>query len=124
MTRRPEARLAANAPGDVHLRSALEVGGYSVLGTDAAMGHIADFIVDDESWAIRYLVADVGHWWSGKLVLVAPHWARRIDWDKRKVFVDMDRRAVQGGPPAWNPEAPSIASTRRVCSITMADPSI
>ena len=39
------------APGDVHLRSASEVRGYHVHGSDAAIGHIEDFIVDDENWA-------------------------------------------------------------------------
>ncbi len=96
---------AASATNDVHLRSAVEVRGYSIQGTDAAIGHVADFIVDDEGWVIRYLVVDVSHWWSGKMVLVAPHWARQIDWEERKVFVDLDRRTVEGGPP-WDAAAP------------------
>jgi hypothetical protein len=101
----PPGQPAPSVPGDVHLRSVGVVRGYGVEGTDGAIGHIADFIVDDESWEVRYLVIDVGHWWNGKMVLVAPHWASRISWDERKVHLDLTRRAIQGSPP-WDPAAP------------------
>ena len=81
------------APGDVHLRSASEVRGYRVQGSDGAIGHIDDFIVDDESWEVRYLVIDTKNWWLGKKVLVAPHWASRVSWPERKVYVELAREA-------------------------------
>ena len=90
------------APGDVHLRSANEVRGYHVQGRDGAIGHIADFIVDDETWAVRYLVIDTKNWWFGKKVLVAPHWANRVSWPERKVYVDLARDDIEKSPE-WNP---------------------
>lgn len=59
------------------MRSAREVRGYQIQGRDEAIGHVNDFIVDDETWEIRYLVIDTSNWWFGKKVLVAPHWASR-----------------------------------------------
>ena len=52
----------AEEGGDVHLRSARDVRGYRVQGTDDAIGHVEDFIVDDETWQVRYLVIDTSNW--------------------------------------------------------------
>jgi hypothetical protein len=92
------------ATGDVHLRSVREVRGYHIQGTDEAIGHVDDFIVDDETWAIRYLVVDTSNWWIGKKVLVAPHWASRVSWETRKVYLELSRQAIKDGPE-WNPTA-------------------
>jgi sporulation protein YlmC with PRC-barrel domain len=89
---------------DVHLRSAWEVRGYQIEGGDGPIGHVADFVVDDESWAIRYLVIDTRNWWFGKKVLIAPHWASRIDWDEKQVSVDLSRQAIKDSP-TWDPSA-------------------
>lgn len=91
-------------PGDAHLRSAKEVTGYEVEGTDGSVGRVEDFIVNDETWKIKYLVIDTNHWWFGKKVLVAPEWASRISWAERNVRVGLSRGAVKKSPP-WNPEA-------------------
>jgi hypothetical protein len=40
--------------------------------SDQEIGHVEEFIVDDESWEVRYLVIDTSNWWIGKKVLVAP----------------------------------------------------
>ena len=42
--------------GDPHLRSCGEVTGYYVAATDGDVCHVEDFLFDDETWAIRYLV--------------------------------------------------------------------
>jgi sporulation protein YlmC with PRC-barrel domain len=92
---------ADKAANDVHLRSAKELCGYHIDGTDGAIGHLDDFIVDDESWALRYLVIDTSNWWVGKKVLVAPNWASSISWDERSVSLDMSRQAIKNSPE-WN----------------------
>ena len=85
-------------PGDTHLRSAQEVTGYRIHGSDGEIGHVADFIVDDETWDVRYLVVDTSNWWLGKKVLVAPYWATYIFWDDKMVQVDLSRQAVRSSP--------------------------
>ncbi len=93
-----------NGPGvpgtDPHLRNVQEVSGYHVQGSDDGIGHVVDFLVDDATWAIRYLVVDTGHWWAGHKVIVAPEWATRVSFDERKVFMDMTRDAIKNSP-AW-----------------------
>ena len=90
--------------GDVHLRSAKEVRGYHVQGSDDAIGHVEDFVVDDETWEVRYLVVDTSNWWFGKSVLVAPHWASRVSWNEEKVYVDLSRQEITNSP-GWSANA-------------------
>lgn len=44
--------------GDPHLRSTEKVTGYYIHATDREIGHVADYIVDDETWALRFLMVD------------------------------------------------------------------
>ena len=83
---------------DIHLRSTNEVRGYDIKGTDEAIGHVEDFIVDDETWEVRYLVIDTSNWWFGKKVLVAPKWASRISWEEKVVHVEMSRESIKNSP--------------------------
>ena len=83
---------------DCHLRSANEIRGYHIQGTDEAIGHVEDFIVDDETWAVRYLVIDTSNWWLGKRVLIAPHWATTVSWEQKNVCVELSRERIKNSP--------------------------
>lgn len=86
------------AQGDEHLRHTKEVIGHHILATDGELGHVADFLVDAESWAIRYVVVDTSNWWFGQKVLVAPAWISDIRWIDKKVTVDLTRQSVKNSP--------------------------
>ena len=101
---KPEHEVRHEAAGDPHLRSVKQVTGYQVQGSDGEIGHIEDFIVDEETWTIRYLVIDTSNWWTGKKVLVAPHWATRIRWEESKVYINLTKDEIKNSP-TWNPEA-------------------
>lgn len=92
----------ADHTGDIHLRSVNEVRGYGIQASDGAFGHVEDFVVDDQTWTVRYLVVGIRNWWFGKKVLIAPRWATRVSWEERKVFVNLPRSVIKGSPP-WNP---------------------
>lgn len=92
----------ATKPNDVHLRSASEVRGYHLQGSDENAGRVSDFIVDDEIWVVRYLLIDTSNWWFGRQVLVAPHCVHRISWGEGDVYVDLPREAVRNSP-TWKP---------------------
>jgi hypothetical protein len=83
---------------DRHLRSTHEVTGYHLQALDGEIGHIEDFIIDDETWAIRYLIINTGNWWPGKQVLVSPHWIERVRWSESKVFFDLSRDTIKESP--------------------------
>jgi hypothetical protein len=65
---------------------------------------VDDFIVDDTTWAIRYMVIDTSNWWFGKKVLLAPHWADSVSWAERNVYVNMTRQAIKSSPE-WDATA-------------------
>jgi len=92
-----EAR-AAKESADSHLRSTDEVTGYHIEATDGEIGHVEDFIVDDETWAIRYLEVNTRNWWPGKKVLVPPQWIDNVSWPDSKVYVDLSRESIKSGP--------------------------
>jgi hypothetical protein len=83
---------------DRHLRSTHAVSGYHIQALNGEVGHVEDFIIDDETWAIRYLVVDTRNWWPGKTVLVSPQWIERVSWNESKVFVNLDRETIKESP--------------------------
>jgi uncharacterized protein YrrD len=84
---------------DVHLRSSASVTGYDIQASDGSIGHVQDFIFDDASWAVRYLVVDTRNWWpGGRKVLLATHWIDRIDWAESTAFVKLTREQVRDSP--------------------------
>ena len=83
---------------DPHLRSSRVVTGYHIQATDGDIGHVEDFLVDDCSWTIRYMLVDTTNWWAGKKVLVAPAWITRVDWAESKVHVTVTRAQIQTSP--------------------------
>jgi uncharacterized protein YrrD len=99
---RDREKSAASNPGgkawDPHLRSTHDVNGYHIQAADGEMGHVEDFIIDDETWAIRYLIIDTRNWWPGRQVLVSPQWIERVSWSDSKVFVNLTREAIKQSP--------------------------
>jgi sporulation protein YlmC with PRC-barrel domain len=83
---------------DPHLRSTQQVTGYHVQATDGEIGHIEDFVIDDETWTIRYLIVGTRNWWPGKKVLVAPQWIERVSWSESKVFINLSRETIKQSP--------------------------
>jgi len=89
---------------DHHLRSTYGVSGHHIQALDGEIGHAADFLIDDETWAIRYLIVDTHNWWPGKKVLISPQWIERVSWDERKVFVNLSRETIKQSPE-YSPES-------------------
>ena len=83
---------------DPHLRSCNAVTGYHIHATDGDIGHVSGFLVDDETWAIRYLIIDTSNWWMGHKVLVAPAWIKGVQWFDEKVSVDLSRDSIKTAP--------------------------
>ncbi len=84
--------------GDPHLRSSRAVTGYHVEARDGAVGHVEDFLIDDETWAIRYIIIDTHNWLPGKHVLMGPEWVQQIDWAAAKLRVAVERDQIKRAP--------------------------
>jgi hypothetical protein len=85
-------------PWDAHLRSTSNVTGYRIHAVDGEIGHIDDFIVDDVTWEVRYLVVNTQNWWPGKKVLISPKWIARVSWSESTVFVNHNRESIKSAP--------------------------
>ncbi len=83
---------------DHHLRSTKDVTGHHIQASDGEIGHVDDFVIDDESWTIRYFVVDTQIIWLGKKVLISPLWIDKIDWADRNVSVTETQDAVRNSP--------------------------
>jgi len=77
------------------LRRAREVIGHDA---DGDVGHVADLLIDDVSWAIRFLVVDTRSWLPGRQVLIGPDRLRWVDWAGRQIGLDLSRRQVETSP--------------------------
>jgi hypothetical protein len=84
---------------DSHLRSCHEVTGYHIHARDGDIGHVSGMLVDDETWAIRYLIVDTSNWWLGNKVLIAPLWIDQVQWPDEQVTVNMTRQAIKDAAP-------------------------
>jgi len=93
---------ARRSQDDPALRSANEVTGYHILASDGEIGHVEDFLVEDDDWSIHYLVVDTKNWWPGRKVLISPMSVRKIEWADRRVNLGADRQKVKDSP-AYDP---------------------
>lgn len=88
-----------------HLRSTKEVISYRIEATDGDIGHVEDFLVDDEDWRIRYMIVDTRNWLPGRKVLISPDWISDISWSTSGVKVDMQKELVKESPE-YKPDRP------------------
>lgn len=93
-----QKKLHRDRGDDPHLRSGHAIERYHIHATDGDIGHVESLLVDDEAWAIRYLVVNTSDWWLGHEVLVAPPRIVDISWLDATVSVDLTRQAVKDAP--------------------------
>lgn len=92
--------------GDPNLRSTEEVAGYHIQASDGSIGHVEDFIIDDVTWDVRYLVVNTRNWLPGRKVLISPQWAvAPISWDESTVKVTLTKEQIKKSPE-FDPAAP------------------
>ena len=105
------APLEERESWDSHLYSARDLTGFTryrvrtapaapehvVTAKDGHVGHVADLIISDEDWVIRYLVVNTRGWLPGKHVLVPPQWTK-VSWEDATLTVDLPRDAIKSAP--------------------------
>jgi hypothetical protein len=94
-----EADADRHHADDPHLRSGNAIMRYQVHATDGDIGHVGGIIVDEDTWAIRYLIVNTSNWWLGHQVIIAPKWIDNFEWVHSKVVVGLSRQAVKDAPP-------------------------
>lgn len=69
---------------------------YGIQSDDGEVGILQDMIVDDETWAISYLVVNVPA--SGGRVLLATDYIQTMDLAARRIYVAVTREAIVNSP--------------------------
>jgi len=80
------------------LRTLHDLSDVCVMATDGAMGRIRNFLFDDESWDVRYLVVDVGGWMCRRDVAISVTAIDRPDWDNRRICARLSKEQVRHSP--------------------------
>jgi hypothetical protein len=100
---------AATGTADPHLRSINAVRGYHIQALDGEVGHLKDFLIDDETWQIDCALIDTKNWWRGKDVLLPATAMTQISWSGKYISVDQTRYKIKTSQswtkPDWSTAA-------------------
>ncbi|MFB3903268.1 MAG: PRC-barrel domain-containing protein [Acidobacteriota bacterium] len=98
-----DVRRTVGSPGtagqeESRLRSAKEVAGYHIKATDQEVGHIDDYLIDQDTWLIDSIVVDTSNWPGGKTVVLPRERIEQVDWATRRIFVNLTSQEVRNSP--------------------------
>jgi hypothetical protein len=74
------------------------INGYAIEASDGSIGTVSDFLFDDASWLVRWLVVDTGSWLSGRKVLLPPSALGRLNANNREFAVKLTKQQVKDSP--------------------------
>jgi hypothetical protein len=80
------------------LWKASAINGYAIAASDGRIGTVSDFLFDDASWMVRWLVVDTGHWLSGRKVLLPPSVLGKLDAKEHEFSVTLTKQQVKDSP--------------------------
>lgn len=81
-----------------HLRSTAEVIGYAVRARDEDFGRVHDFVLDENSWALPYLIVDTAKLLPGRKKLIQTSWIEHVSWADRDLFIDYNSSRIRQEP--------------------------
>jgi hypothetical protein len=79
------------------LRRLKELEGVTLAATDGDFGSVTDVFFDDDTWTVRYIVADTGIW-LGRLVPISPISIGTPDWQNRRLPIHVSRKEIENSP--------------------------
>ncbi len=72
--------------------------GFAVEGDDGKIGTVTDFLFDDKTWKIRWMVVDTGGWLTGRKILVHPSAIGPFDYSRDRLAVNLSKKQVEDSP--------------------------
>lgn len=72
--------------------------GFEIQAKDGTLGTVSDFLFDDSTWKVRWMVVDTGRWLTGRQVLVHPSAVISADYGERALVVGLTKAQVQDSP--------------------------
>jgi hypothetical protein len=83
---------------DLHLRTTSYVTGFHIHGTDGEIGHIVDFVLDDQTWKLLYLIVDTHKLPGGKKVMIGIGHILQMQWNDAEIYLDETVTDVEKSP--------------------------
>jgi hypothetical protein len=80
------------------LRHTSDIKGYAIHASDGQIGSVSDYLFDDQTWLVRWLVVDTGHWLPGRKVLLPPSALGHVDHIARQFNVRLTKAEVEASP--------------------------
>jgi uncharacterized protein YrrD len=80
------------------LRNLLGLMGSSIRAKDGEFGTAYDFLFDDRTWRVRYLVVESGGWLSRNRIVLSPAVLGTPDWVEKVLPVLLTKEQVQNSP--------------------------
>jgi len=81
------------------LLSIKQLYGSKLGASDGDIGQVKDLYFDDQSWVVRYLVADTGTWLTSRQVLLSPHAFGDLHQSGKILTVNLTRKQIEDSPP-------------------------
>jgi hypothetical protein len=80
------------------LRNTSAIKGYIIAASDGHLGTVSDFLFDDMTWLVRWLVVDTGSWLSGRKVLLPAFVLGHLDLQRNEFSVRLTKQEVKDSP--------------------------
>jgi sporulation protein YlmC with PRC-barrel domain len=80
------------------LRHESEIDGYAIHASDGLIGTVSDFLFDDATWLVRWLVVDTGNWLAGRKVLLPPSALGGVNHMGHQFSVRLTKQQVKDCP--------------------------
>ena len=93
-----EEKQNATNERNTMLSKAKTLEGYKLHSLDGEIGKVKEFYFDDRHWTIRYLVADTGHWLTGRQVLISPYALNSVVRSEKQLSVDLTKKQIEDSP--------------------------
>jgi PRC-barrel domain len=85
-----------------------KVTGFHLHAVDGPIGHVDDFLFDEKTWTVQYLVVDTSNWIGGRSVLISPRVVTAVDPVNRQIDVSMTREQIKASPSMDTADIPLV----------------
>lgn len=82
--------------------------GYAVEASDGRIGTVSDFLFDDRTWKMRWLVVDTGVWLPGCKTLIHPSAIAEADQALGELHVVLTKKQIRDSPDIRQDEPVSL----------------
>ncbi len=82
--------------------------GFAIEASDGRIGSVSDFLFDDATWKIRWMVVDTGGWLTGRKILLHPSAISQPDYQREEMLVRLTKAQVKDSPSILSDEPVSM----------------